>query len=58
MTTYSLLFYALLSYVCKLDRDDPWEEDIQISSNEVDPPWEGTIRGPKRGIFRVLKMCR
>jgi len=34
----------------KLGRYDPWEEKIQICSNEVGPPWGGAIREYKKGV--------
>jgi hypothetical protein len=37
--------HHLMSMVC----DIPWEKQIQICINEVDPCWGWAIRGPKKG---------
>ena len=44
---HSLIFCKTAETIrTKFDRCGPWEEEIQICTNEVVPPWEGAIRGP------------
>ena len=45
---FNLLCKIAVTNGTKLSRDGPWEEEIQMCSNEVDASWGEAIRGPKR----------
>lgn len=60
-----LLTSVICLFVCKLQstlkaldqawKDDPWEEEFQICTKEIDPSWGWTIGGLKKG--QLHKYC-
>lgn len=55
----NFLFHSLLTFLiltsCKTDKPNGPKLGIQIYTNEVDPPWGGSITGSKRR--NICKSC-
>lgn len=67
--SYGQLFTSgICLFVCKLQstlkaldqawKDDPWEEEFQICTKEIDPSWGWTIGGLKRGSYINIVPCK
>jgi hypothetical protein len=67
--SYGQLFTSVIClFVCKLQstlkaldqawKDDPWEEEFQICTKDIDPSWGWTIGGLKRGSYINIVPCK